>query len=57
MAYLVRQRQLRYLGRHSAVVIDESYDAGVQGSLSGLIKAGHRFGISLKLLADTTGRA
>jgi len=57
MAYLMRQSQLWYLGRYSAVVIHESYDTGVQGSLSGLIQAGHRFGISLELLANTTGRA
>lgn len=57
MAYLMSQSQLRYLGRHSTVVIHESYDAGVQGSLSRLIQAGHRFGISLELLTNTTGRA
>lgn len=37
MAYLVRQSQLRYLGRYSAVIIYESDDASVQGSLGGLI--------------------
>jgi hypothetical protein len=57
MAYLVRQCQLRYFGRHSAVVIHKSYDAGVQGSLGGLIHAGHCLGISLIFLADTARRA
>lgn len=57
MTYLVCQSQLRHLRRHTAVVIHESYDTGVEGSLSGLIQTGHGLGISLKLLADTSGRA
>lgn len=57
MTYLMRQSQLRYFRRYTAIVIHESYDAGIEGSLSGLIQTGHGLGISLKLLADTAGRA
>lgn len=56
MTNLMRQSQLRYLRRHTAVVVYESNDAGIEGPLSGLIQTGHGFGISLKLLADTAGR-
>lgn len=57
MAYLMRQSQLRYFRRYTAVVIHESYDTGIEGSLSGLIQTGHGLGISLELLTDTAGRA
>jgi len=57
MTYLMRQSQLRYLRRHTAVVIHECYDTGIEGSLSRLIQTGHGLGISLKLFADTAGRA
>lgn len=57
MTYLMRQSQLRHFRRHAAVVIHESYDAGIEGSLGGLIQTGHGLGISLELLADATGRA
>lgn len=57
MTYLMCQSQLRYFRWYTAVVIHESYDAGIEGSLSGLIQTRHGFGISLKLLADTAGRA
>lgn len=56
MSDLVRQSQLRHLGRYSAVVIHESDDAGVQGPLGGLVHAAYGFGVGLVLLADTTGR-
>lgn len=57
MTDLMRQSQLRYLRRYPAVVVYESYNAGIQGSLGGLIQTGHGLGVSLKFLADTTGRA
>lgn len=57
MTYLMRQSQLRYLRRHTTVVIHESYNAGIEGSLSGLIQTGHGLGISLELLTDTAGCA
>lgn len=57
MSNLMRQSQLRNLRWYTAVVIYESYDAGIEGSLSGLIQTGHGLGISLELFADTAGRA
>lgn len=57
MTYLVRQCQLWYLGWYATIVIHESYNTGVQGSLRGLIQTGHGLGVSLELLADTAGRA
>lgn len=57
MTNLMCQGQLRYLRRHTTVVIYESYNAGVEGSLSGLIQTGHGLGVSFEFLADTAGRA
>lgn len=57
MPDLVCQSQLRHFGWHSAVVIHESDDAGVQRALGRLIHAAHGLGVGLVLLADTAGRA
>ncbi len=37
MADFVRQSQLRNFRRHTGIVIDESYDTGVQTPLGGLV--------------------
>lgn len=57
MPYLVGQRQLRHFRRHSAVVIDESDDPGVQGSLGGLVHPTDRLRIRFVSLANATGCA
>lgn len=56
MPDLVSQSELRHLGRHPAVVIDERDDAGVQRPLRGLVHAPDGLGVSLVLLADASGR-
>lgn len=51
------QGQLRHLGRHAAVVINERDDPSVQRSLGRLIQPTDGFRVSLVFLADAARRA
>lgn len=52
MSDFVRQRELADFGRHSAVVVDECDDAGVERPLRTLVHAADCLRVSLVLLTD-----
>lgn len=56
VANLVGQRQLRDLGRHPAIVVDERDDARVQRPLRALVQSPHRLRVRLVLFTNATGR-
>lgn len=51
------ESKLRHFRRHSAIIIHEGNNAGVQGPLCGLVHATDRLGVSLVLLANASGGA
>jgi hypothetical protein len=54
MTDLVGQSQLRNLGRHPRIIVDEGDDARVQASLGGVVNAVNVFGIALVSLTYST---
>lgn len=52
MSDLVRERELADLGRHTAVVVNEGDNAGVQRALGALVHAAVRLRVRLVLLTD-----
>lgn len=55
MSNLVRQRQLRHLGRYSTVVIHKRDNSRVQRSFCALVQSPHCLRVRLVLLANATG--
>ena len=57
MPDLVRERELRDLGRDPGVVVDEGDDAGVERALGRVVDAVDVLGVALVRLADAAGGA
>ena len=57
MPDLVRERELRDLGRDPGVVVDEGDDAGVEGPLGRVVDAVDVLGVTLVRLTDAAGSA
>ena len=57
MSNLVSECELRDLRRDPGVVVDESDDSGVEGSLGRVVDAVDVLGVALVRLADAAGGA
>lgn len=51
VAYLVGQSELRHFRRHPTVIVDEGYDAGVEGTFRRLVHASYGFRVRFVPLA------
>ena len=54
MTNLVRESKLGYFRRYSGVVVEEGYDASVEGPLLGVARPSKVLSVGLVFLTDTT---